>query len=51
MIACIILHNMIIEDEKDIEQVPLDLNEEAHVLFKKLQSLMEKIQRWKTCLT
>ena len=29
MLACIILHNMIIEDEKDIEQVPLDLNEEA----------------------
>ena len=30
MIACIILHNMIIEDEKDIEQVPLDLNEEGN---------------------
>jgi len=29
MLACIILHNMIIEDEKDIEQVPLDLNEEG----------------------
>ena len=29
MLACIILHNMIIEDEKDIEQVPIDLNEEA----------------------
>jgi hypothetical protein len=29
MLAYIILHNMIIEDEKDIEQVPLDLNEEA----------------------
>jgi hypothetical protein len=28
MLACIILHNMIIEDEKDIEQVPLDLDEE-----------------------
>jgi hypothetical protein len=25
-----ILHNMIIEDEKDIEQVPFDLNEEAN---------------------
>ena len=30
MLACIILHNMIIEDEKDIEQVPLDLNEEGN---------------------
>jgi len=29
MLACIMLHNMIIEDERDIEQVPLDLNEEA----------------------
>jgi len=29
MLACIILHNMIIEDEKDIEDVSLDLNEEA----------------------
>jgi hypothetical protein len=29
MLACIILHNMIIEDEKDIEQVPFDLNEEG----------------------
>jgi hypothetical protein len=29
MIACIIMHNMIIEDERDIEQVPLDLNEEG----------------------
>lgn len=29
MLACIILHNMIIEDEKDIEDVPFDLNEEA----------------------
>jgi len=29
MIACIILNNMIIEDEKDIEQTPLDLNEEG----------------------
>lgn len=29
MLACIILHNMIIEDEKDIEQVSLDLNEEG----------------------
>ncbi|CAN6381068.1 unnamed protein product [Urochloa humidicola] len=27
MLACIILHNMVIEDEKDIEQIPLDLNE------------------------
>lgn len=27
MLACIILHNMIIEDEKDIEQIPFDLNE------------------------
>jgi hypothetical protein len=30
MLACIILRNMIIEDEKGIEQVPLDLNEEAN---------------------
>jgi hypothetical protein len=30
MLACIILHNMIIEDEKDIEQVPLDLNEKGN---------------------
>jgi hypothetical protein len=30
VLACIILHNMIIEDEKDIEQVPIDLNEEAN---------------------
>jgi len=29
MLACIILHNMIIEAAKDIEQVPLDLNEEG----------------------
>jgi len=29
MLACIILHNMIIKDEKGIEKVPLDLNEEA----------------------
>ena len=29
MLACIILHNMIIEDEKDTEDVSLDLNEEA----------------------
>lgn len=29
MLACIILHNMIIEDEKDIEQVPLVLNRKA----------------------
>ncbi|CAN6328005.1 unnamed protein product, partial [Urochloa humidicola] len=28
MLACIILHNMIIEDERDIdEEIPLDLNE------------------------
>jgi hypothetical protein len=32
MIAWIILHNMIIEDERDIEQVPLDLNEEASTI-------------------
>ena len=32
MLACIILHNMIIKDEKDIEQVPLDLNEEGNTL-------------------
>jgi len=52
MLACIMLHNMIIEDERDIEQVPLDLNEEASTYtVKKLQSLMERIQRWKTCLT
>jgi hypothetical protein len=31
MLACIILHNMIIEDEKDIEQVPFDLNEEGSI--------------------
>jgi hypothetical protein len=37
---------MIIEDEKDIEQVPLDLmRKPAHILFKKLQSLIEKTQR------
>jgi hypothetical protein len=29
MLACIILHNMIIEDEKDIEQVSFNLNEEG----------------------
>ena len=29
MLACIILHNMIIEDEKDIEDDSFDLNEEA----------------------
>ena len=29
MLACIILHNMIIEDEKDIENDLFDLNEEA----------------------
>jgi hypothetical protein len=29
MLACIILHNMIIEDEKDVEEVLLDLNEEG----------------------
>jgi hypothetical protein len=29
MLACIILHNMIIEDEKDIEDNSFDLNEEA----------------------
>jgi hypothetical protein len=29
MLACIILHNMIIEDERDIEEDQLDLNEEA----------------------
>lgn len=29
MLACIILHNMIIEDEKDLEQIPIDLNETA----------------------
>jgi len=29
MLACIILHNTIIEDEKHIEDVSLDLNEEA----------------------
>jgi hypothetical protein len=27
MLACIILHNMVIEDEKDMNQLPLDLNE------------------------
>ena len=27
MLACIIMHNMVIEDEKDIELVPIDLNE------------------------
>jgi hypothetical protein len=30
MLACIILHNMIIEDERDIEEDQLDLNEEAN---------------------
>jgi len=29
MLACIILHNMIIKDEKDIENDSFDLNEEA----------------------
>jgi hypothetical protein len=29
MLACIVLHNMIIEDERDIEEDQLDLNEEA----------------------
>ena len=29
MLACIIIHNMIIEDEKDIENDSFDLNEEA----------------------
>ena len=29
MLACIILHNIIIEDEKDIEDDSFDLNEEA----------------------
>jgi hypothetical protein len=29
MLACIILHNMIIEDERDIEDDLFDLNEEA----------------------
>jgi hypothetical protein len=29
MLACIILHNMIIEDERDIEDDSFDLNEEA----------------------
>jgi hypothetical protein len=29
MLGCIILHNMIIEDEKDIEDDSFDLNEEA----------------------
>jgi len=29
MLACIILHNMIIENEKDIEDDSFDLNEEA----------------------
>jgi hypothetical protein len=31
MLACIILHNMIIEDEKDIEDDSFDLNEEATI--------------------
>lgn len=29
MLACIILHNMVIEDEKDLEEIPIDLNEAA----------------------
>lgn len=29
MQACVILHNMIVEDEKDLVKVPLDLNENA----------------------
>jgi hypothetical protein len=29
MLACIILHNMVIEDEKDLEEIPIDLNETA----------------------
>ncbi|XP_015697999.2 uncharacterized protein LOC107305318 [Oryza brachyantha] len=29
MLACIILHNMIIEDEKGMEEIPINLNEEA----------------------
>ena len=27
MLACIILHNMIVEDEKEMAAIPLDLNE------------------------
>jgi hypothetical protein len=29
ILACIILHNMVIEDEKDLEEIPIDLNEAA----------------------
>jgi hypothetical protein len=31
MQACVILHNMIVEDEKELVRVPLDLNENPNV--------------------
>uniref|UniRef100_A0A0A9H511 Uncharacterized protein n=1 Tax=Arundo donax TaxID=35708 RepID=A0A0A9H511_ARUDO len=29
MEACVSLHNMIVEDEKELAKIPLDLNEES----------------------
>jgi hypothetical protein len=40
MLSCIIIHNMIIDDERDIEQVPLDLNEEANTYSVKAATII-----------
>jgi hypothetical protein len=44
MLACIILHNMIIEDERDIEQVPLDLNEEANTYSVQAATIISEVE-------
>jgi hypothetical protein len=44
MLACIILHNMIIEDERDIEQVPLDLNEEASTYSVQAATIISEVE-------
>jgi hypothetical protein len=33
MEACVILHNMIVEDEKDLVKIPLDLNENPSAII------------------
>jgi hypothetical protein len=44
MLACIILHNMIIEDERDIEQVPIDLNEEANTYSVQEATMISEVE-------
>jgi hypothetical protein len=44
MLACIILHNMIIEDERDIEHVPVDLNEEVSTYSVQAATIVSEVE-------